>query len=134
MPTIGVDCMIILDGTGYWIEPGSYLVSRPRVFHAQLTRAPASGGQGVTERVVDFGPQKREFSFIVVAFQAIKDYSGNFVTSTGQAYRDALTASYEKVSTVLSFVDPHNVTWNVRFDQLSEELADIRAQPDAELQ
>jgi hypothetical protein len=134
MPTIGLDCMLILDGNGFWIEPSTYIVRRPRVRSAALNRTIASGGLGVGERNVDFGPAKREWLFTVVAFQAIKDYAGRTVTTTGQAYRDQLTASYEKVNTILVFTDPHSITWNVRFDNLEEELGDVRAQPDSELQ
>jgi len=80
------------------------------------------------------GPGKREWRFIVVAFQAIRTYAGVSVASTGQQYRDALHASYGKVNTTLSYTDPQGVVWSVRFDDLVEEIADIRAQPDGELQ
>ncbi len=134
MPTIGLDSMLILDGNGFWIEPSSYHVRRPRVRAAVLNRTIAAGGLGVGERHVDFGPAKREWEFTVVAFQAMKDYAGRTVTTTGQSYHDQLVASYEKVNTILSFTDPAGKVWNVRFDNLEEELADVRAQPDSELQ
>ena len=119
MPTIGLDCMLILDGNGFWIEPSTYLVKRPRVRSAALNRTIAAGGLGVGERNVDFGPAKREWLFTVVAFQAMKDYAGRTVSTTGQQYRDQLTTSYEKVNTILVFTDPHSINWNVRFDNLS---------------
>jgi hypothetical protein len=134
MPTIGLDCMLILDGNGFWIEPSTYLVRRPRVRSAALNRTIAAGGLGVGERNVDFGPAKREWLFTVVAFQAMKDYAGRTVSTTGQQYRDQITTSYEKVNTILVFTDPHSINWNVRFDNLEEELGDVRAQPDSELQ
>jgi hypothetical protein len=134
MATIGLDCMLILDGNGFWIEPSTYLVRRPRVRSAALNRTIAAGGLGVGERNVDFGPAKREWLFTVVAFQAMKDYAGRTVSTTGQQYRDQITTSYEKVNTILVFTDPHSINWNVRFDNLEEELGDVRAQPDSELQ
>jgi hypothetical protein len=126
--------MLILDGQGYWIEPASYSVHRPRVRTAQHNRTPASGGAGAGERYVDFGPGKREFRFTVLAYQSIRDYTGTLVTTTGQQYRDALHASYEKVNTVISFTDPHGQSWSVRFDALAESIPDIRSQVDGEIQ
>lgn len=134
MPTIGTDCMLILDGQGYWIEPDSYAVRQPRVRSAQHNRVIASGSAGAGERYVDFGPGKREFSFHVLAYGSIRDYAGNLVTTSGQAYRDALQASYEKVNTVLSFTDPAGASWSVRFDGLAERIADVRSQTDSRLQ
>src|SRR5579885_2510534 len=29
--TIGVDCELVLDGTGYFIKPGSYQMKQPRI-------------------------------------------------------------------------------------------------------
>jgi hypothetical protein len=29
--TIGVDCEILLDGTGYFVQPGTYTVKWPRI-------------------------------------------------------------------------------------------------------
>lgn len=134
MPTIGLDCMVILDGTGYFIEPDHFSMIRPRVRRADYNRTAAAGGAGVGERYVDMGPAKREWRFIVVAFQAMRDYAGRTVTSTGQVQRDALHASYNKVNTTLSFTDPQGTAWTVHFDDLVEELADVRAQADGELQ
>lgn len=134
MPTIGTDCMLILDGQGYWIDPTSYKVTRPRVRSAQHNRQIASGDVGAGERYVDFGPGKREFHFTVLAYQSIRDYAGNLVTTTGQAYRDALHASYAKVNTTLSYTDPAGTAWTVRFDGLAESIADVRAQTDSRLQ
>src|SRR5579872_6617253 len=97
MPTVGTDCEIILDSTGYWIEPASYKVLRPRIRRADLTGVAATGtspGHGVGERYVDRGPGKREFQFIIVAFNSIADYSGTVQGTTGQAIHDSLQTSY----------------------------------------
>jgi hypothetical protein len=134
LPTIGLDCEIILDGTGYFIEPASFHLARPRVRRADLTRTAASGGAGVGERYVDQGRAKREWSFTVLAHQAMKDFAGNAVGSTGQTYRDALHTSYQKVATTISFTDPHGTSWTVRFDDLAEDLVNVRAVGDGELQ
>lgn len=134
MTTIGTDCMLILDGQGYWIEPDSYGVRQPRVRAAQHNRQIAAGGSGAGERYVDFGPGKREFHFNVLCYQAIRDYAGSLVTTTGQAYRDALHASYARVNTVLDYTDPAGTAWSVRFDGLAERIVDVRAQADTRLQ
>jgi hypothetical protein len=134
MATVGTDCQIILDGTGYFIEPTSYSVARPRVRRADLTGVvanPVSPGAGAGERYIDRGPGKRVFSFIVVAFAAMLDYAGNPVPLTGQQYHDALQTSYNRVNTTLAFTDPAGHVWTVRFDDLAEQLVDIRSQTDA---
>jgi hypothetical protein len=133
MPTIGTDCQIILDSTGYFIEPTSYRVARPRVRRADLTGIsanPITPGAGAGERYIDRGPGKRIWTFSVVAFGAMKDYAGNTVALTGQGYHDALQSSYNKVNTVLSYTDPNSILWQVRFDDLTEDLVDIRSQVD----
>jgi hypothetical protein len=138
MPTIGLDCQIILDGQGYWIDPQSFTMARPRVRRADLTKTAAtqsSGyGAGVAERYLDLGPGKRQWVFIVQAFQVMLDYSGHTVSSIGQQYRDALHASYEKINSTLSFTDPAGHTWSVRFDHLQEVIANVRGQTDGQLQ
>lgn len=134
MPTIGTDCMLILDGQGYWVDPASFTVRRPRVRAAQHNRTTASGSSGAGERYVDFGPGKREWRFTVLAYQAIRDYAGQPVTTTGQQYRDALHASYAQLNTELAFTDPNGTNHSVRFDGLAERIADVRAQVDGQLQ
>jgi hypothetical protein len=135
--TIGLDCMLILDGAGYWIDPESFTMIRPRVRRADLTKTAATQaagyGVGVPERYVDLGPGKRQWVFIVQAFGAMRDYSGADVLSTGQQYRDALHTSYEKVNTALGFTDPNGHAWNVRFDHLQEIVEFVRSQTDGEL-
>lgn len=134
MATIGLDCNIILDGTGYWVEPDTFSMARPRVRSAVSNRTAASGSAGAGERYVDLGPGKREWSFIIAAFQAIRDYAGNPIATTGQTYRDALHTSYQKVNTTLSFTDPQGSVWTVHFDHLVEDIENVRAQADGELQ
>ena len=133
MPIIGTDCQIILDGHGYWIEPASYQVSRARIRRAELTGQTATGtapGYGVGERYVDRGPGRREFTFIAVAFNNMLTYAGISQNTTGQAIHDQLQTSYNQVNTVLSFTDPTGQQWSVRFDDLVEELSDVRGQLD----
>ena len=131
MPTIGTDCQVIIDGTGYWVEPASYKVGRARIRQAALTGVAASPvglGAGAGERYIDRGPGKREFTFIVVGFNGMKDYAGNAVVTTGQQFHDALHTSYNKVQTTISFTAPDSNVWTVYFDDLVEEIADVRGQ------
>lgn len=131
MPTIGVDCQIILDGIGYWIEPAHYEVSRPRVRRSDLTGLtanPVAPGYGAGETYIDRGPGKREWKFIVVCFNNMVTYAGATIATTGQQFHDDLVTSYNKVNTQLSFTDPGGNTFNVWFDDLVEDIADIRSQ------
>jgi hypothetical protein len=133
MPTIGTDCQLILDGTGYWIEPATYKVARARIRRADETgvaASPVGPGAGAGEIYVDRGPGKREWTFIVVAFNGMHDYANNALPATGQQIHDALQTSYNKVNTQLAFVDPTGTSWNVWFDDLVEELSDVRSQVD----
>jgi len=120
MATVGLDCQVVLDGVGYWIEPHSYRIHRPRLRMANVT----SGGG---ERYVDAGPGKRVWSFTVLAVNDLLRYDGRPTAWTGQQYRDELAASYAK-SGALQFVDPHGVAWSVHFDDLVETLPDLRTQ------
>jgi len=36
MATIGIDCEIILDGTGYFVKPGTFKMKQPRVRKATI--------------------------------------------------------------------------------------------------
>ncbi len=120
MATIGVDCQVVLDGVGYWVEPHSYRVHRPRLRQASVT----SGGG---ERYVDAGPGKRVWSFTVLALNDLTRYDGQPTGVSGQQYRDALVASYGK-SGALAFVDLEGIAWSVRFDDLVEAIPDPRTQ------
>jgi hypothetical protein len=117
---VGLDCQLALDGAGYWVEPHSYKVSRPRLRKASVT---LGGG----ERYVDVGPGKRVWSFTVLALNDLTRYDGQPTGLSGQQYRDALLASYAKTG-VLPFIDPYGATWSVHFDDLSEAIADLRTQ------
>ena len=133
MPTVGTDCQIILDGNGYYLEPASFKVTRPRIRRAELTGQSATGtapGFGAGERYVDRGPGKREWTFIVAAFNTMLSYAGVSVGLTGQQIHDNLQTSYNKVNTTLSYTDPTGTVWTVRFDDLVEELSDVRGQID----
>ncbi len=121
MPTIRVDCELTLDGTGYLVKPGTYLLERPRVRRATVR---ADGN----ESYVDLGPGKRAWRFTVLALNDLAKYDGTPTGLTGQQYRDALWASYAKVATALSFTDPQGQTAQVHFDDLVEHVADLRSQ------
>ena len=121
MATIGVDCQIILDGQGYWIEPHSYQMHQPRIRKATITKG---GG----ERYVDVGLGKRVWAFTVLCLNDQLRYDGASEATTGQQYRDALRTSYAQVATVLSFTDPNKVVASVHFDDYREQIRDVRTQ------
>jgi len=122
---VGTDCALILDGTGYFVDPTSYAESRPRVHAATITLGAAGGAPAI--RFADLGPAKRQWTFIVLAHQDMRTYAGEFVAMTGEQYRAALKASYEKLST-LSFTDPKGDTFNVYFTDMTYQIEDVSAQ------
>jgi hypothetical protein len=123
MPTIGVDCEIILDGTGYFIKPGSYLVKQPRIRHA-IYRADGSLAY------IDLGPGKRTWSMIILARNELLRYDGTPSGSSGQQYRDALRTSYTTtIGATINFTDPLNGTpIAVHFDSYEERIIDLHSQ------
>jgi hypothetical protein len=123
MPTIGQDCEIILDGTGYFVKPGTYKMHQPRVRKATVR---ADGG----ESYVDLGPGKRVWSMIVLCLNDLLKYDGTSTGLTGQQYRDALRASYiGSVGTTLQFIDPLNGSpVAVHFDSYIEVVTDLHIQ------
>src|SRR5579883_3024984 len=98
--TIGLDCEVIIDGSGYFVKPGSYSVKQPRIRKATV-RADAG------ESYIDLGPGKREWSMVILCLNDLLKYDGTKVSTTGQQYRDALRASYTgSVGTTINFTDP----------------------------
>ncbi len=91
MATQGVDCQVILDNVGYMLAPSGHLMRRPRLRKATV----AKGG---AERYVDAGPGKREWHLEILALTQLTDYGGQLLAQQGKAIREALRASYEKVS------------------------------------
>lgn len=124
MPTVGTDCEIILDGTGYYVKPGSYTIERPRVRRVTVR---ADGN----ESYVDLGPGKRVWRFTVLALSNLSKADGSTTGKSGQSYRDALLTSYAKVATTLTFIDRQNVSHTVMFDDLREVIPDLRGQQTA---
>lgn len=123
MATIGQDCELILDGTGYFIKPGTYKMRQPRVRKATVR---ADGG----ESYVDLGPGKRTWSMIVLCMNDLVKYDGSSTGVSGQQYRDALRSSYlNSVGTTLSFTDPLNgTTIPIHFDSYAEQVYDLHIQ------
>ncbi|HLH61673.1 MAG TPA: hypothetical protein VKV20_08320 [Ktedonobacteraceae bacterium] len=123
MPIIGQDCEIILDGTGYFIKPGTYKMKQPRVRKATLR---ADGG----ESYVDLGPGKRVWSMIVLCLNDLLKYDGTPTGISGQQYRDALRSSYlNSVGTTLQFTDPLNgAIITIHFDSYAEQVYDLHIQ------
>ena len=123
MPQIGYDCEVILDGTGYFIKPGSYTVKHPRIRKATV-RADAG------ESYIDLGPGRREWSMVILCINDLLKYDGTPTGTTGQQYRDALKASYAgSVGTTVNFTDPLNSSAvAVHFDSYEETIRDLHSQ------
>ena len=123
MATVGVDCEIVLDGTGYFVKPGTYSMRQPRIRKATVR---ADGG----EAYVDLGLGKREWSMVVLCSNDLSKYDGTPTGSTGQQYRDALRTSYaSNVGGTINFTDPLNSTAvAVHFDSYHEVVLDLHTQ------
>ncbi|GAC1363790.1 MAG: hypothetical protein NVS2B12_20230 [Ktedonobacteraceae bacterium] len=123
MATIGVDCELILDGTGYFIKPGSYSVKQPRIRRASYR---ADGSLAY----IDLGPGKRTWSMTILARNELLRYDGTAVNLTGQQYRDALHNSYiNNTGTTINYIDPLNGSANtVHFDNYQERINDLHSQ------
>jgi hypothetical protein len=119
MATIGVDCEVILDGTGYFVEPHSYTMHQPRVRKATVVKSGA-------ERYVDTALGRRVWTFTVLATNDLLRFDGRAVGTTGEQIRDALRASYAKIATPLGFTDPFGTAVNVHFDDYKESVRDLR--------
>jgi hypothetical protein len=123
MPTIGVDCEVILDGTGYFVKPGTFKMKQPRVRKATVR---ADGG----ESYVDLGPGKRTWSLVILCLNDMLKYDGTLTDVSGEQYRDALRASYSNsTGTTIQFTDPLNGTpVAVHFDSYAEVIYDLHIQ------
>src|SRR5437879_1110089 len=76
MPVIGVDCQVVLDGVGYFVEPHAYAMKRARLRKSTVVKG---GG----ERYVDLGPGKREWHMTLLCLNQLTDYSGQTLPATG---------------------------------------------------
>jgi hypothetical protein len=123
MATIGIDCELILDGTGYFIQPGSYHLHQPRIRKMTLR---ADGGLSY----VDLGAGKRIWSMTILCLNDLLHYDGSSTGLTGQQYRDALHTSYTSSSgTTILYSDPTNPTASaVHFDVYKEIITDLHMQ------
>ncbi len=123
MPTIGVDCEIILGGSGYFIKPGSYQLKQPRIRQASYR---ADG----TLAYVDLGPGRRTWSMIILARNELLCYDGTSSPLSGQQYRDALRTSYTSaIGATINFTDPLNgAIIPVHFDNYEERILDLHSQ------
>ncbi|HLG62757.1 MAG TPA: hypothetical protein VKY19_12530 [Ktedonosporobacter sp.] len=121
--SIGVDCELLLDGTGYFVKPGSYRMMQPRI-RKMIVRA--DGGLSY----VDLGPGKRRWSMVLLCLNDLLRYDGAPTGLTGQQYRDALRTSYtSSVGTTILYSDPLNSTpVAVHFDSYAEKVIDLHSQ------
>lgn len=122
MATIGLDCEIVLDGTGYFVQPASFQLRQPRIRKATVR---ADGA----ESYVDLGPGKRRWSMVILCFNELTRYDGSLTGISGQQYRDALRTSYlSSVGSTIILNDPINGSINVHFDAYSERVNDLHTQ------
>src|SRR5436305_985504 len=106
---IGSNCEVIIDGTGYFIVPESYIIKQPRISKEQYR---ADG----TLSYVDIGAGKREFLMMILAKNDLYGYDGVLTGVSGQTYRDNLRSSYtSNIATTIVFKDPTNTSINVYF-------------------
>ncbi len=123
MPAIGQDCEVILNGSGYFIKPGTFKMKQPRIRKATVR---ADGG----ESYVDLGPGKRAWSMTVLCMNDLLKYDGTSTGLIGQQYRDALRTSYTGSSGItILFTDPLNgAALSVHFDSYAEIIYDLHIQ------
>ena len=69
MATIGQDCEVIIDGTGYFVEPHSYAMKRIRIRKSTVTKSGA-------ERYVDSGPGKHEWHMFLLCVNELPTFNG----------------------------------------------------------
>ncbi len=120
---IGVDCELLLDGTGYFVKPGSYMMKQPRIRKSTVR---ADSGTSY----VDLGPGKRVWSMTLLCKNDLLRYDGLSTGMTGQQYRDAIRTSYlNSVGTTVLFSDPINATVvAVHIDSYVEMVSDLHTQ------
>jgi len=121
MATIGLDCMVIIDGNGYFIVPESYIIKQP---HISKEAYRADG----TLSYVDVGPGKREFAMTVLAKNNLSKYDGTDTGITGETYRSNLRTSFAKTAQTITFQDPVGTSISVYFKQYSEKILDLKSQ------
>ncbi len=123
MATVGVDCELLLDGTGYFVKPGSYTMKQPRIRKSTVR---ADGGTSY----VDLGPGKRVWKMTLLCKNDLLRYDGLPTGITGQQYRDAVHTSYlNSVGTTVLFNDPISATViAVHVDSYTEVVSDLHTQ------
>jgi len=125
-PVVGQSCQVALDGVGYFVEPRGYRMHRPRLRRAAV-------GLDGSEHYTDQGMGRREWHLTVLALGGLEDYTGGYLAGApgpggGQAIREALRASYEKVGATLGYTDLDGAAYSVRFDDYAEVVRDPRSQ------
>lgn len=123
MAQIGVDCELILDGTGYFVKPGSYHMKQPRV-----RKATVRADNGLS--YVDLGPGKRVWTMVLLCKNELLRYDSQPTGITGQQYRDAARTSYlNSVGTTVLFIDPiSGSSIAVHIDSYMELALDLHTQ------
>lgn len=123
MATIGVDCNVTLANAnvnggaavGFFIKPGTYTMARPR--HAQAR--PTAGG---TVSYVESGLGKREFAFTVMCRSNVRNLDGTTNATSARQWRDRLWSFYARLNEDLTFVDPLEGSYSVRFSECEDRV------------
>ena len=116
MPTVGEDCSVILDGNGYFVEPGTYRVEISKIV---ATAPDAAAGPAA----VDLGAGKQVWHFTVLAYTNHLNRNGTVNATSAAAYRANLRASYAKAA-ALSFTDRLGTVHSVHMLALEERIAE----------
>ncbi len=117
---IGTDCEIIIDGVGYFVEPHTYDMKRPRIRKATITK-------DGSERYVDSGPGKREWQLILICANEMTDLTGQRIASSGLQLRNHLVTSYATRAPI-AFTDLDGTVYAVHFDHYAEQVRSPRTQ------
>jgi len=151
MPQLGFDCQIVLDGTGYFVAPSTYAMTRPKkgltitpvrglppstVTLPPLPKTPIAKGAPIPDaadggspvKILDRGPSQRVWKFDVLCANTLHRYDGSALGAIGQQLHDALHKSYGKVAAALDFTDPAGLTFQVAFTELIDRIEDLRTQ------
>ncbi len=123
MATIGVDCNVTLAGpnvnggaaVGFYLKPGSFTMTQPR--HVQARRTAAG-----TVSYVENGLGKREFAFVVLCRDKIRNLDGTDNATTARQWRDRLWEFYASLNAGLTFVDPLGDSYRVRFAACEDRI------------
>lgn len=120
--TIGLDCEVIINNQGFFVQPGTYHMKQPRTRKATI-RADNN------EAYVDLGPGKREWLMNLLCLNDLNKYDGTSTGVDGQSYRDAIYGAYTgSIAATVPYTDPYGDIINVHIDSYVEQIIDMHIQ------